>query len=85
MPRVKWAEKMQPEAEINWLTAAILYRMYIKKWSITRLAQESGYSRTWLNLAMLKDPWTWDDGMRQKICKTLDIGPEALKYAYPGI
>lgn len=61
------------EAPIDWLWAAILYRMTVTKKTRHDLAKAANISYDYMRVLMTRSPWEWPDDVRESVCKYLKV------------
>lgn len=84
MPRVKLGSDLSPkDPPIDWLWAAILERMKVKKVSLEALSVAAGISYGSMRMYAMHSPWEWPRAVRESACKRLGISfslmPESIR------
>lgn len=71
------------EAPIDWLWAAILYRIAVTKTKREALAKTANISYDYMRVLLTRSPWEWPDDVREAVCKYLKIRPVRGVYGQP--
>ena len=75
MPKTKLDKFSKHEdPPIDWLWAAVLERMRVKKIDLKGLSKAAGCSYESMRRYINESPWNWPRGVREGVCKHLGVG-----------